>query len=398
MRQPNLSFLADPRLQHVMGALEEAGFEALVVGGAARDGLLGQTPKDIDLATNAHPDRVGAVLSAAGADMRPTGLAHGTWTAMVGGEGFEITTYRRDVSTDGRRATVAFASSFEEDAQRRDFTINALGLTRKGEARDPTGEGLDDLDRRRVRFVGDGATRCAEDSLRALRLFRFQGRLGAWPMDQGAVNAAAGADLSGLSGERVWSEVKGILSAPQGARAAETMAQVGIWNKILPRTSLDTEALQSVARREDEAGLTPSWAARIHALTGRDRLPWPVSGAEARHLTLLAKHQSLRGDALVGAAASGSASVGRDLWVLGKTAIPEGGVETTATRGAEAILPVSAADFLAQGMRPGPLLGQALSAARQAWLDSGLRAERHNLLTNCPAKQKQGRTGEREME
>lgn len=380
MTIPKLSFLHDPRLKLVMGALEGAGFEALVVGGAARDGLMGSTPKDIDLATNAHPDAVASVLGQAGADMRPTGLDHGTWTAVVGGEGYEVTTYRRDVSTDGRRATVAFADTFDEDALRRDFTINALGLTKDGRRVDPTGEGLRDLDARRLRFVGDGAARCEEDSLRALRLFRFQGRMGSWPMDEQALAAAGGARLDNLSGERVWSEVKGILQSEQGDQAARAMAHTGIWQKLLPGTPLDTVRLDRTAARERAAGLEPSWSARIYALTGRERLPWPVSGAEARRLSALAKHQPYAGQADVAAAASGSAQAGSDLWALGSTPAPSEGVQAAVTRGAQAVLPLSADDLKGAGMVQGKALGGALQAARVQWLASGLHADRDTLF------------------
>lgn len=380
MPTPNLSFLHEPALKTVMGALETAGFQALVVGGAARDGLMGTTPKDIDLATNAHPDQVASVLGQAGADMRPTGLDHGTWTAVLGGEGYEVTTFRRDVSTDGRRATVAFADSFAEDALRRDFTINALGLTKDGQVVDPTQEGMRDLHARRVRFVGDGATRCAEDSLRALRLFRFQGRMGAWPMDEEALQAAAGARLDNLSGERIWSEVKGILQAPQGGRAATAMADAGIWAKLLPNTTLDTQALARTVAREDEAGLDASWSSRIHALTGRDRLPWPLSGAEARRLSMVHKHQAYVGQADVAAASSGSAQTGADLWALGSTPIPPQGVALASVEGAQAVMPLSSNTLKGLGMVEGKALGGVLQAARMQWLQSGLQADEATLL------------------
>lgn len=378
--RPNLSFLRDPRVQLAMGALEEAGYAALVVGGAARDGLMGTTPKDIDLATNARPEAVAAVLGSAGAEMRPTGLDHGTWTAVIGGEGYEVTTFRRDVSTDGRRATVAWADTFAQDAQRRDFTINALGLTRQGETVDPTGQGLDDLAARRLRFVGNGHDRCAEDSLRALRLFRFQGRFGAWPMDPEALAAASQATLSNLSGERVWSEVKGILTTPQGAQAARVMAEAGVWGKILPGTAVRPDDLDRVAAREAAAGLAPSWSARLHALTGRERLPWPVSGAEARQLAALTRHQEWRGRPDVAAAASGSAQAGMDLWALGDTPPPHKGVRLTAEKGAQASMPLRADALKGLGMVEGKALGQALQAARQVWLSSGLQSGVDDLL------------------
>jgi poly(A) polymerase len=374
-----LPFLSNPRLRVVLTALEEAGHEALVVGGAARDGLMGHNPHDIDVATNAHPDRVAEVLGQAGASMRPTGLDHGTWTAVVGDEGFEVTTYRKDVSTDGRRATIAFAKSFAEDAQRRDFTINALGVDARGKIHDPTGQGMDDLAARRVRFVGDGHTRCAEDALRALRLFRFQARMGAWPMDREALAAAAGADLQPLSGERIWSEVKGILVAREGVQAVGAMVESGVWAKILPGPTRMDE-LSRVAGREQEAGLAPSWPARLHAVGGHSHLPWPVSSEEARRLLLLTKLEAFKGRPLSGAAASGKAEVGADLWRIGTTPVPAEGVEAIAMRGATTKMPVVSADLAALGTQPGPLMGRQMEQVRQAWLASELSSPKEALL------------------
>lgn len=374
-----LPFLSNPRLRGVLEALEGAGHEALVVGGAARDGLMGRTPHDIDVATDAHPDRVAEVLGAAGARMRPTGLDHGTWTAVVDDEPFEITTYRRDVSTDGRRATVAFASSFAEDAQRRDFTINALGVDRRGEVYDPTGQGLQDLAAGTVRFVGDGKERCAEDALRALRLFRFQARFGTWPMDTPSLLAAAGADLTPLSGERIWSEMKGILTADKGVEAVQTMVDHGVWGKLLPGRT-DTGRLREVEAREREAGLAPSWPARLYALSGEWRLPWPVSSDEARRLMLLDKNAEFHGRPLAGAAATGRANVGADLWLLGATPVPPRGVQGDADIGATTRMPVAAADLMELGMKPGKSMGQALAAMQKAWLDSDLTLPLEGLL------------------
>lgn len=374
-----MPFLSNPRLITVLESLESAGHEALVVGGAARDGLMGREPHDIDVATDAHPERVAEVLRGAGAKMRPTGLDHGTWTAAVDDESFEVTTYRRDVSTDGRRATVAFASSFAEDAQRRDFTINALGVDRRGEVYDPTGQGLQDLASGTVRFVGDGKERCAEDALRALRLFRFQARFGTWPMDTPSLLAAAGADLTPLSGERIWSEMKGILTAEKGGEAVQTMVEHGVWGKLLPGPVF-TDRLREVESRERAADLPASWPARLHALTDKPHLPWPVSSDEARRLLLLHKQTEFYGRPLAGAAATGRADVGADLWLVGATPIPAGGVRAAAAKGAEARMPVAANDLMAMGMQPGRPLGQTLDAMRQAWLASDLTAQRETLL------------------
>ena len=388
--KPNLSFLRDPRLQTLMGALDSHGYQTLVVGGAARDGLRGETPKDIDLATNARPDDVARVLAQTGAEMKPTGLDHGTWTAMMGGEGFEITTFRRDVSTDGRRATVAFADDFATDAQRRDFTINALGITATGEVVDPTAQGRNDLDKSLLRFVGNGRDRCAEDALRALRLFRFQARMGSWPMLQDSLDAAASADMSKLSTERIWSEVRGMMQAPQGDKAAKAMHQTGLWNALLPHTTFSPERLDNVAERERAAGVAPSWSARLHAYTQRARLPWHLSSAEARRLDTLRKHTQWTGNAAVAAAAAGDTQAGIDLWLLGTTPLPREGVVQAAQNGASAKMTLSSQDLFDRGMKSGKGMGEALKNARDHWLAHDLKPEKDALLAaaGVPAKTK----------
>ena len=161
---------AHPGLQQVLAAL--VPHPALIVGGAVRNALLGEPVEDMDIATALRPERVLELAAAAGLKVVPTGIEHGTVTVVAAGEGFEVTTFRRDVETDGRRAVVEFSDRLEEDAARRDFTMNALYAGADGAVIDPVG-GLDDLAARRLRFVGDPDQRIAEDYLRILRFFRF---------------------------------------------------------------------------------------------------------------------------------------------------------------------------------------------------------------------------------
>ena len=193
------AFLSDP----AVGAIFDALPHARIVGGAVRDALIGRAVADIDLATPDTPDAVAAALARSGIRCVPTGLDHGTQTAVVNGRGYEITTLRRDVETDGRHAVVAFTDDWREDAARRDFTINAMSMTRDGAVFDYFG-GQADLRAGIVRFVGDAATRIAEDYLRILRFFRFFARYGGTP-DPAAVAAIRDAlpGLAGLSVERV---------------------------------------------------------------------------------------------------------------------------------------------------------------------------------------------------
>jgi poly(A) polymerase len=225
------AFLADPTLVAVLAALPDAR----VVGGAVRDWLAGRAVSDIDLATAWPPDVVTTALEQAGLRAVPTGVAHGTVTALSGGRGFEVTTLRRDVETDGRHAVVAFTDDWRQDAARRDFTFNALSLTRDGMVFDYFA-GRADLAAGIVRFVGDPATRIAEDALRILRFFRFHARYGRGAPDPAAL-AGIKVGLAGLailSAERVWSEILRILAAPDPSGAVALMAELGVLAAILP--------------------------------------------------------------------------------------------------------------------------------------------------------------------
>ena len=209
---------------------------ARYVGGAVRDTLLGLEVKDIDLATALVPEEVIARLAKAGIRTVPTGIAHGTVTALLSEGPVEITTLRHDVSTDGRRATIAFADDWREDAARRDFTINALYADPDtGEIADFFG-GLDDLAARRVRFIGDARQRIREDHLRILRYFRFQARFGSQPADAEAEAACAelAAMLKGLSRERIGMEMMNLLALPDPAPVAARMAELGVLAVVLP--------------------------------------------------------------------------------------------------------------------------------------------------------------------
>jgi poly(A) polymerase len=208
---------------------------ARFVGGAIRNALMGREVTDIDIATPLAPDNVIGNLKAAGIGVIPTGIAHGTVTAVVNGKSFEITTLRRDVETDGRHAVVEFSSDWQDDARRRDFTMNALYASADGEIFDYV-DGVNDLNARHVRFVGDPAIRIREDYLRILRLFRFHAWYGRDEIDADALRAAAAqkAGLKGLSGERVSKEVLRLLEAPDPMPSLRAMAAAGILAETLP--------------------------------------------------------------------------------------------------------------------------------------------------------------------
>ena len=215
----------------VLDALGDARF----VGGCVRNALLGVAVEDVDLATPLVPDEVTRRLKAAGFQAVPTGIEHGTITAIANHKPFEITTLRRDVSTDGRRATVAFTTDWAEDAQRRDFTMNALYADRSGALLDTVG-GLADLQARRVRFIGDAAQRIAEDYLRILRLFRFHAWYGRGEIDAVGLNACATArsHVKTLSGERIQKEMLKLMGAEHPVPVLRTMAASGVLGEVLP--------------------------------------------------------------------------------------------------------------------------------------------------------------------
>ena len=224
------SFLAEPALAAVMATLPEAR----VVGGAVRDALAGRPITDIDLATPRTPEQVTKALQEAGIRVVPTGIDHGTVTAVLGERSFEITTLRRDIETDGRHAVVAFTDDWRTDAARRDFTINAMSMARDGEVFDYFG-GIADLRAGIVRFVGDPATRIAEDHLRILRYFRFFARYSFGPADAAALAAirAGASGLGTLSAERVWSELSRILAVPDPRGAVALMAELGVLDAVV---------------------------------------------------------------------------------------------------------------------------------------------------------------------
>lgn len=350
--------LQDPALRSVLDAIEAGGHRAWLVGGAVRNALLEMPVEDVDLATDALPDGVVRLARAAGLKPVPTGIDHGTVTVVAGGRGFEVTTLRRDVETDGRRAVVAFSDDLAQDARRRDFTMNALYADRGGAVIDLVG-GLDDLRARRIRFVGDPGQRIAEDYLRILRFFRFLAWYGR-DADPDAVSACAALrdGLDGISRERIGQEMRKLLMAPDPVPAVRLMQDAGVLDKVLPGATPDRlSALRSPA----------PWLARLAALSQADLTgALRLSRSEARdHRTLvtaLAENWSfnriayrLRGDLADAAAALVQTSGPGDGWIR--------------ARAAARPLPISAADL--QPPLHGPALGRGLKAAEDAWIDSG---------------------------
>ena len=257
--------------QQVFSFLNDAGFQAHMVGGCVRNALLGQPVSDIDISTDATPETVSKLAQTAGLKAIPTGVEHGTVTVVSGGEPHEITTYRKDIETDGRRAVVAFSKSMVEDAERRDFTMNAIYADAQDQVVDPLG-GIDDLLARRVRFIGSAHDRIREDYLRILRFFRFTAWYGdqslGWDVESLSAISSNLAGLETLSKERVGHEIKRLLLAPNPAPALAVMEQTGVLHAILD--GADTKTMPILVHLEEAAQLELSFTRRLAALGGRN--------------------------------------------------------------------------------------------------------------------------------
>ncbi len=373
-----MPWVHDPDAQAVCAALTGAGYRALFVGGCVRNALLEKPVSDYDIATDAMPETVTNLAKLAGLKVVPTGIEHGTVTVISRGKPHEVTTFRRDVETDGRRAVVAFSTDVAEDAARRDFTMNALYATPAGGVIDPL-RGLPDLQARRVRFVGDADRRIAEDYLRVLRFFRFYAWYGdpAQGIDaEGLAACAAAVDgLAGLSRERVGAEVKKLLAAVDPAPAVAAMARAGVLAAVLP--GADDRGLAVLVHLE--AGRDPRWQARLAVLGGNsDALR--LSRAEARDLASLREaagsaHSAAALGYLLGAVLGADAVLVRAA-VMEQT-LPEGW-QAEVARGAAAVMPVTAAHLSAT--LQGPALGKRLREIEGRWLAADLRSDRDALL------------------
>ena len=374
-------WLTAPGPVAVMAALGAAGHRAWYVGGSVRNALIGRPDSDIDIATDATPDQTTAAARAARLRAVPTGADHGTITVVAAGEGFEVTTLRRDVETDGRHARVAFSTRIEEDAARRDFTMNALYATAAGEVVDPLG-GLPDLRAGRVRFIGEATDRIAEDYLRILRFFRFTawyGNPGEGPDAEGLAACAAGAEgLGRIAAERIGLEMRKLLAAPDPAPALAAMAQAGVLARVLPGS--DPRALAPLVHLE--AGLPPDPLRRLAALGGPDPAETlRLSRAEARQLALY--REALAEDRGIPALAQAEGrAAARDVALLraamtGQPLPP--GLESVIERAATARFPVAAADLMPA--LQGPALGRRLEHLRRAWVASDFTLDRDALLS-----------------
>ena len=377
-------WLDDPAAQSVCAMLRDAGHAVYFVGGCVRNALLGRESSDVDICTDARPERVLELAKAVGFNPVPTGIEHGTITVVAGDTPFEVTTFRRDVQTDGRRAVVAFSDTIEDDARRRDFTMNALYATPEGFVVDPLG-GLADLHARKVRFIEDADARIREDYLRALRFFRFAAWYGdpAAGFDPVALSAIAG-NLDGLetlSAERVGHEIRKLLGAPDPAPAVAAMRSTGVLAQVL--MGADDRWLAPVVHLEMLLGISPSWVLRLAALGGQNvAKALRLSKAEARDLDALT--EAAYGAFPLEEIAYRQGTVCAQGALMLRAAMAETPPDPAQLK---AISTASAAHFplKASDLMPayeGPALGVRLRELEQIWIASGFKLKKSELLNH----------------
>jgi poly(A) polymerase len=385
------AWLTSGGLPRLLAVLDCEGEEARVVGGAVRNALLDMPIAEIDVATTAVPDEVVRRVTAAGFKPVPTGIEHGTVTVVIDKHPFEVTTLRKDVETYGRHAKVEFGRDWKADAERRDFTINALSATRDGAVYDYVG-GLDDLGQRRVRFIGDPAKRIAEDYLRILRFFRFHAAYGTsdHPDAAGLTACIAGRDgLDQLSRERVRMEMLKLVVAPHAVPTLISMTDAGLLLRVLGGVSY-LASFENMAKVEVAIGAEPNAVRRLGALAvaipedaerlwqklrlannEHERLAsmgenWgrisPSYGEKsAKALLYRLRPQNFTDRVLLGWARSAASA--HDAEWRGLATLPQ--------RWTAPVFPLKAADFMKRGVAQGPALGAAIAAAEQAWIAAG---------------------------
>ena len=386
-------------IQAIFATLPEG--KVRFVGGCIRNALMGVEVGDIDLATQLEPKDVTKALDAANIRYVPTGIEHGTLTVVMGKKTFEITSLRKDVETDGRRAVVAFTKDWAEDAQRRDLTINALYADIEGKVYDPTGQGLDDLKAMKFRFVGDAEARVQEDYLRILRFFRFL----AWYGGNAKVDAAGlkacrenRRGLKKLSAERVWSELKKLLLARDPSRSVRIMLTNEILDTLLPEAS-NAEGLSKMVALERREAIMPDPLLRLMAMSAREPL----------QMALLCKRLKMSTKETTRLRAWSDSSVALDphaddseklkaIYFAGKQVV----IDRARVRAAgenDALMssrwmsfadlamgwtppefPLTGKDLKTAGVEPGPKMGKVLDALKALWVRSNFTADRDKLL------------------
>lgn len=398
------SWLKAKETQTLMSALDAArAGGSRFVGGCVRNTVMGREVDDIDIATQLAPDQVIDVCTKAGFAAHPTGIEHGTVTVVVNHKPFEVTTLRRDVSTDGRRATVAFTESWEEDAARRDFRINALYADAEGAIYDPTGGGLDDARAGRVIFIGDARQRIKEDYLRILRFFRFNGWYARTPIDPKGLEACAdlAAGLDQLSVERIWKEVKKLLGAPDPRAAWEGMKAIEVRARALPEMA-NEQRLDALCTLEADLMLPVDAMTRVAAA-----LPDQESAkALSRRLKLSNEERdrlvAATGDDVKITSYMSLRDMRRAIYKLGSEAFRDRVMLAWAHAGGEKAqqwrallahgqmwtppkLPLTGDDVMAAGVPAGPKVGVVLREVEDWWIDADFPDDKLSVIERLKA-------------
>jgi len=395
---PSLSI---PEVDALLTALEGGGAETRFVGGVVRDSLIGRQDADIDLATTLTPDMVTNRLENAGIKTAPTGLAHGTVTAIVNHRGFEITTLRRDVSTDGRHADVAYTDDWKEDAARRDFTINAMSADRAGRVYDYF-DGMKDLKAGRVRFVGAADRRVAEDYLRILRFFRFSAWYGAGEIDGDGLEACRVGvpGLRRVSAERIRHELLRLLAAPNPGQALGAMTATGVLKALIGAAPASADAVLAI---EQAAGRQPDPLLRLAALAPDAGAALPtrlrLSRSESAALAAMAPPWTDLG-ATPAAWRAALHRRGREAFERRALLAASVGEETLLTDRLRAAsdwrsrtMPVKGKDLIRLGLTPGPEVGAMMRKLEAAWIEGDFEADREALLAEAAALMAAGKNG-----
>ncbi|MBZ9989093.1 CCA tRNA nucleotidyltransferase [Mesorhizobium sp. BH1-1-5] len=401
-------WLNDKHLQKLLAALKQGGEEARVAGGAVRNALMGQPVADIDIAATTVPQETVRRAEAAGFKTVPTGIEHGTITVVAGGKPYEVTTLRADVETDGRRAKVIFGRDWKADAERRDFTINALYAEADGRVVDLVG-GIADIEARRLRFIGDAEARIREDYLRILRFFRFFAWYGEGRPDAEGLKACARLKegLARLSAERVWSELKKLLSAPDPSRALLWMRQAGVLTAVLPESEKwGIDAIHGLVKAGKDLGWAVDPMLRLEAILPPDAVRMKTLGERLRLSNDDADR--LRHWALTVApdAKMTETELAKKLYYgdcggyLDRIRLALAAARTRAIEDNQAMIeaggfsrllnftlkwekpafPIKGADLTGLGASPGPKLGATLKNLEREWVESGFTLERGALV------------------
>ncbi len=397
------AWLKDDNLQALFDILCADGGDARVAGGAVRNALMGMPASDVDLCTTLLPQEVVKRLEAAGHKAVPTGIDHGTVTAVIEGQAFEVTTLRKDIETDGRHAVVEFGTDWEADANRRDLTMNGLYCDRDGKVYDYV-DGYKDILSKDVRFIGDAETRIKEDSLRILRFFRFFAWYGEGRPDASGLKAcAAGRELlAGLSVERVWMEFKKMLAAPDPGRAILWMRTTGILGGVLPEThKWGTDAIPGLLRLEQEHGWKADALFRLMGMVRPDvdtmqtmSKRMTFSNKEMERMVAWANNPAPKPDISISDFEKFmyKSNVQGLIDSMKLEAVHLQGRENEAEAQAmlklvehaqkweRPVFPLQGQDLIVKGMKPGREMGKRLQVLEEAWIESGFELGRFELL------------------